>query len=187
MDHRVEIGRLVPDLVAGQPRPDGIAASDNKSIVTASAPSPGAEIEGRVGPAAWWVDPAARPRFAEVDCHPRPDPRARLRERAIAEGAGRRPAHRRRRRCRRGHVLGPTAGRARRTARAIRNSRSRSRSRSRSAAASSSTAARARRATRPCRRSSRGRPAFLPDVCRANLMSDSRPVRHAASPNLGHD
>ena len=59
----------------------GIASVDNKSLVQASVESPAAQVEGRVGPAAWWVDPAA----------PAPGPDAAtisalIRERACASG-----------------------------------------------------------------------------------------------------
>ncbi|HET9521963.1 MAG TPA: hypothetical protein VFO73_13015 [Candidatus Limnocylindrales bacterium] len=39
----------------------GIASLDNKSLVQSAVNSPADQIEGRVGPAAWWVDPAAPP------------------------------------------------------------------------------------------------------------------------------
>ena len=35
----------------------GIASVDSKSLVQSSVSSPATQIEGRVGPAAWWVDP----------------------------------------------------------------------------------------------------------------------------------
>jgi hypothetical protein len=35
----------------------GIASVDSKSLVQSSVPSPATQIEGRVGPAMWWVDP----------------------------------------------------------------------------------------------------------------------------------
>jgi hypothetical protein len=37
----------------------GISTLDNKSLVQSAVDSPADQIEGRVGPAAWWVNPAA--------------------------------------------------------------------------------------------------------------------------------
>jgi hypothetical protein len=45
----------------GLDRPGGVGALDRKSVVVTSAPDPHAEVEGRAGPAAWWVDPTALP------------------------------------------------------------------------------------------------------------------------------
>jgi hypothetical protein len=42
----------------GQVRPGGVAAVDRASIVTSSVPDPHDEIEGRIGAARWWLDPA---------------------------------------------------------------------------------------------------------------------------------
>jgi hypothetical protein len=42
-------------------QPSGIAALDTKNVVVDTVPSPTTEVEGRVGPAAWWIDPAAIP------------------------------------------------------------------------------------------------------------------------------
>ena len=59
----------------------GIASLDNKSLVQSAVDSPADQVEGRVGPAAWWVDPTA----------PAPEPDATtisalIRERACASG-----------------------------------------------------------------------------------------------------
>jgi hypothetical protein len=59
----------------------GIASLDNKSLVQASVASPAEQIEGRVGPAAWWVDPAAPPPAADATTI-----HALIRERACASG-----------------------------------------------------------------------------------------------------
>ena len=45
----------------GVKEPGAIVSLDNKSIVQASAPSPETQVEGRVGAAAWWVNPRAAP------------------------------------------------------------------------------------------------------------------------------
>ena len=41
--------------------PSSIAAVDGKNVAIADVPEPGTEVQGRVGPASWWVDPAALP------------------------------------------------------------------------------------------------------------------------------
>jgi hypothetical protein len=59
----------------------GISSLDNKSLVQSAVDSPADQIEGRVGSAAWWVDPAA--------AAPGPDATtisALIRERACASG-----------------------------------------------------------------------------------------------------
>lgn len=45
----------------GHPRASAIAAVDSRSLVIGNvqAPAAGAQVEGRVGPAAWWLDPKA--------------------------------------------------------------------------------------------------------------------------------
>jgi hypothetical protein len=59
----------------------GIASVDNKSLVQDSIESPTDQIEGRVGPAAWWVDPAAPAPAPDTTTVP-----ALIRERACASG-----------------------------------------------------------------------------------------------------
>jgi hypothetical protein len=45
----------------GPDEPNSIAAVDRQSIAIAGVDEPQAEVQGRVGPASWWVDPAAVP------------------------------------------------------------------------------------------------------------------------------
>lgn len=43
----------------GQAEPGAIVSSDMRNVVQEDVPNPAKEIEGRVAPAAWWVDPKA--------------------------------------------------------------------------------------------------------------------------------
>jgi hypothetical protein len=65
----------------GTKEPGAIVSTDMRNIVLDSAPSPETEIEGRVGPAAWWVDPTAAPLPPTATSVP-----ALIRERACASG-----------------------------------------------------------------------------------------------------
>ena len=65
----------------GVDEPGGISAVDNRRVVMTGVQDPSAEIEGRVGPAEWWVDPAAAPLPTDATTVP-----AMIRERACASG-----------------------------------------------------------------------------------------------------
>ena len=65
----------------GVDEPGGISAVDNRRVVMTGVQDPSAEIEGRVGPAAWWVDPATAPLSPDATTVP-----ALIRERACASG-----------------------------------------------------------------------------------------------------
>jgi hypothetical protein len=65
----------------GNKEPGAIVSADARSVVQQSAPTPEKQVEGRVGPASWWVAPAALPLPAETTVIP-----AQLREVACASG-----------------------------------------------------------------------------------------------------
>jgi hypothetical protein len=65
----------------GNKEPGAIVSADARSVVQQSAPTPEKQVEGRVGPASWWVAPAALPLPAETTVIP-----VQLREVACASG-----------------------------------------------------------------------------------------------------
>ena len=50
----------------GVMEPNAIAAVDRQNVSIAGIDAPETEIQGRVGPASWWVDPAALPLFPDA-------------------------------------------------------------------------------------------------------------------------
>jgi hypothetical protein len=65
----------------GVDEPNAIAAVDRQNVAIAGVDDPETDIEGRVGPAAWWVDPAAVPLDPAATTIP-----ALIRERECASG-----------------------------------------------------------------------------------------------------
>ena len=65
----------------GVVEPNAIAAVDRQNVAIAGVPTPETEIQGRVGPASWWVDPAAAPLPPDVTAIP-----ALISEEACASG-----------------------------------------------------------------------------------------------------
>jgi hypothetical protein len=65
----------------GVDEPGTIAGVDRQSVVIRGVQDPSAMVEGRVGPAAWWVDPAMGPIAPEATTIP-----ALIRERLCASG-----------------------------------------------------------------------------------------------------
>ena len=65
----------------GNKEPGAIVSADSRSVVQQSAPTPEKLVEGRVGPASWWVAPKAVPLPPETTVVP-----AQIREVACASG-----------------------------------------------------------------------------------------------------